>query len=348
MTPPASPRVADVRKILIVLLGAIGDVTRALPLLPRLRALYPKARIAWAVEPASHALVETHPDVDDVFLFERPKGFGAFLSFLRTVRNFAPELCLDLQRHAKSGLVTFASGAKVRLGFHRVNSREGNWLVLTHYLPPQRHLSSKLEQFQRFADWLGAPELPVTFGISPTRAEEERVERLLQEVPRPFVAAFVGSSWPSRAWFPSQTAEVMDALHRRGYAGVIVGGVAEQEFARAVRQRASAPVFDLTGATNLRELFAVFRRSAAAFGPDCGPMHIAAAAGIPVVSLWGATSPLRSSPWGSESWVITGSAACSPCYRKHCPIGRICMQAISGEDVLARLEAALVARGHAA
>jgi ADP-heptose:LPS heptosyltransferase len=187
MTPPASPRVADVRKILIVLLGAIGDVTRALPLLPRLRALYPKARIAWAVEPASHALVETHPDVDDVFLFERPKGFGAFLSFLRTVRNFAPELCLDLQRHAKSGLVTFASGAKVRLGFHRVNSREGNWLVLTHYLPPQRHLSSKLEQFQRFADWLGAPELPVTFGISPTRAEEERVERLLQEVPRPFV-----------------------------------------------------------------------------------------------------------------------------------------------------------------
>lgn len=341
MTVSGVPRVPGVQKLLVVLLGAIGDVTRALPLLPRLRALYPEARIAWAVEPASKALVETHPEVDQVLLFARNKGFAAFFSFLRDVRAFAPDLCLDLQRHAKSGLVTLVSGARVRLGFHRANSREGNWLCLTHTIEPQLHLSSKLEQFQRFADWLGAPVQPITFGISPKPEEEMRVEGLLREVHPPFVTAFVGSSWPSRLWFPSFTAEVVDRLHSRGVATVIVGSAAEKQFAQAVRECASVPVLDLTGETNLRELFVVFRRSAAAFGPDCGPMHIAAAAGIPVVSLWGATSPLRSAPWRNECRTISGHAPCSPCYRKQCPIGRVCMETISPRQVIEHLEAAL-------
>ncbi|MCX8072192.1 MAG: glycosyltransferase family 9 protein [Candidatus Binatia bacterium] len=336
-----APRVAGVQKILIVLLGAIGDVTRALPILPRLRALYPNARIGWAVEPASLALVERHPHIDEVFLFERPKGLRAFVSFLRAVRCFAPDLTLDLQRHAKSGVITLASGAKTRLGFHRKNSREGNFLCLSHTIEPQPHLSSKLGQFQRFADWLGAPVLPVSFGIVPTAAEELRVEELLRNVPRPFVAAFVGSSAPSRLWFPARTARVIDALHAQGVATVLVGGQREREFAASVREQTAAPVLDLTGATNLRELYAVFQQSSAAFGPDSGPMHIAAAAGIPVVSLWGATSPQRSAPWGSESLVIEGAAPCSPCYRKECPIGRACMAAISAKQVLERLQVAL-------
>jgi ADP-heptose:LPS heptosyltransferase len=70
-----------------------------------------------------------------------------------------------------------------------------------------------------------------------------------------------------------------------------------------------------------------------AFGPDSGPMHIAAAVGTPVVSLWGATSPARSAPWGSESGVIAGAAPCSPCYLKRCPIGRLCMQHIGVDSV---------------
>jgi len=327
-------RIPGVRRILIVLLGAIGDVTRALSLLPRLKALYPQARIAWAVEPPSFTLVEKHPWIDEVLLFDRARGLRGFAAFLRRVREFHADLCLDLQRHAKSGVVSLASGAPVRLGFHRRNSREGNWLALTHTIEPQPHLSSKLQQFQYFADWLGAPSMPVSFGIAPEKHEEERVEHLLRTVPRPFVAAFLGSSCPSRFWFPARTAAVIDALCSAGIATVLVGGKGEQEFAREVSQAARAPTWDFTAQTNLRELYALFRRSAAAFGPDSGPMHIAAAAGIPVVSLWGATSPARSAPCNNEHLVIQGDAPCSPCYRKTCPIGRLCMQSISVEAVL--------------
>jgi ADP-heptose:LPS heptosyltransferase len=66
-------------------------------------------------------------------------------------------------------------------------------------------------------------------------------------------------------------------------------------------------------------------------------MHIAAAVGTPVVSLWGATSAARSAPWGSETNVISGEAPCSPCYLKRCPIGRLCMENITVEAVLERL-----------
>lgn len=325
------------RRILIVLLGAIGDVTRALPLLDRLRRSYPHARIVWAVEPAAAPLLLHHPALDDVLIFDRPGGAPAFVRFLRQIRAQRADLTLDLQRHLKSGVVSRASGAPVRLGFHRSNAREGNWLFNTHTIEPMEHFSSKLQQFLAFADWLSIEPGPVQFGLQLTDAEEAHAEALLAGVPRSFVAAFVGSSCESRLWFPERTAAVADALAARGLGVVLVGGRDDVPFGAAVVRAAHAAVIDLTGKTALRDLIGIFRRARAAFGPDSGPMHIAAAVGTPVVSLWGATSAARSAPWGSTAGVIAGEAPCSPCYLKHCPIERLCMQHISIDAVLERL-----------
>jgi ADP-heptose:LPS heptosyltransferase len=70
-------------------------------------------------------------------------------------------------------------------------------------------------------------------------------------------------------------------------------------------------------------------------------MHIAAAVGTPVVSLWGATSPVRTGPYGFEELVIQGKAPCVPCYRRRCPIGRICMHSIDIEDIDKKIALAL-------
>ncbi|MGD0947115.1 MAG: glycosyltransferase family 9 protein [Candidatus Binatia bacterium] len=330
------------RRILIVLLGSIGDVTLALPLVNRLRRGYPQAHIIWAVEPLSAPLLVHHPAVDETLMFDRPHGVPAFLRFLRQVRAARADLTLDLQRHLKSGIVSRASNAPLRLGFHRRNAREGNWLFNTHRLDPMPHLTPKLQQFLRFADWLGVEEVPVTFELRVTDAEERRVQELLAGVPAPFVAAIVGASWESKLWFPDRMAAVSDALTGRGVGVVLLGGSADAQFARAVVAAARMPVLNLTGRISLRHVIGILQRARAAFGPDTGPMHIAAAVGTPVISLWGATSPVRSAPWGSESRVITGTAVCSPCYRRHCPIERLCMQSISVEAVVASVAAALV------
>ncbi len=337
MGDPRSPQRVPAARILIILLGAIGDVTRALPLLQRVRAGYPHAKITWAVEPASASLLHHHPSIDELLVFDRRQGTRAFLPFLRRIRAVRADLTLDLQRHLKSGIVSLASGAHVRLGFHRRNSREGNWLFNTGTIEPQDHYSSKLRQFLCFADYLGLPEIPDDFGLVLTPEEEEGVETLLRDVHRPFVAAFVGSTSESRLWFPDRTAQVADALSATGVDTVLIGGPGDVAFAEQTRRLAHSQIHDTTGRTTLRDLVGIFKRAAAAYGPDSGPMHIAAAAGTRVVSLWGATSAKRSAPWHNEQYVIEGSAECMPCYRKTCPIGRKCMAAIDVDTVLRQL-----------
>ena len=322
-------------RILIVLLGAIGDVARALPLLNRLRAGYPAAHIAWAIEPRAAPLLERHPALDARLVFERAGGPAAFWRFLRQMREARYDLALDLQRHAKSGLVSFASGAPVRIGFHRRNAKELNWLWNTHSIDPVEPHGWKLEQYLRFAELLELPQGGPTFGITLGPEEQARVTALLAPLTRPFATLFLGSTWESRLWFPEGFAAVADGLDALGMDAVLVGGADTTAIATETVALARRPPLDLRGRTTLRETYGLLARARVALGPDSGPMHLAAAAGTPVVSLWGATAPGRSAPFGSADLVLVGRVACAPCYRRECPIGRRCMQAITPARVLA-------------
>jgi lipopolysaccharide heptosyltransferase II len=340
------PTLVHPQRILIILLGAIGDVTRALPLLTRLRQAYPTAYIAWAVEPAAAALLEAHPALNEVILYRRTQSPFTFFPFLRTIRHKKFDLVLDLQRHAKSGVVSWWSRAPVRLGFHRANTKEGNWLFNTHTIDPIPDFSLKLGQYLRFAEALHLPESEVRFDLRLRPEEERKVEAYLGDTSRPFAAFFLGSRWPSRFWFAQPTATVARTLiDDYGIGVVLLGGQNEVAFAQEIENQIKTGTTNLTGQTSLRDLIGIFQRALFAIGPDSGPMHIAAAAGIPVISLWGATSPIRSAPWGSEAFVLQGEAACSPCYVRHCPIERRCMQKITPEQVLAVIRRVLEREG---
>lgn len=328
-------------RILIVLLGAIGDVVRGLPLATRLRAGYPHARLAWAVEPRAAPLLEHHPALDERLVFERAGGARSFLAFLRRVRAGGFDLVLDLQRHAKSGVVSWASGAPVRVGFHRRNAKELNWLASTHTIPPVEPRGWKLEQYQRFADFLELPPLAPRFDVRLRPEEEIRVGALLATVTRPFAACFLGSTWESRLWFAEHWSALVDALDARGLATVLIGGADVTAVAEVIAARCAPSLLDLTNRTTLRETYGVLARARVAIGPDSGPMHLAAAAGTPVVSLWGATTPARSAPFGSEHLVVVGRVPCAPCYLRRCPIGRQCMRDIGPDRVIAQVERAL-------
>jgi len=328
------------RRLLILLLGAIGDVTRALPLLCRLRRAFVGSHIAWAIEPLASPLLDGHPALDERIIFRREQGGRGFVAFIDAVRQRRFDVVLDLGRLFKTGIVARASGAPVRIGFHPRNSREGNWVFQTETIPAQAHYSSKLEQYQRFADRLGAPTIPIEFGLGATAAEQERARALLGTVPRPFAAFVLGSSCPSRHWFPDRTAETARALWRsHGLAAVLLGTEADGGFAAAVRDRFDVPHRDLVGRTTLRDLIAVLAEAALVITPDSGAMHVAAALGVPVISLWGATSAARSAPYRSVDHVVVGAAACAPCYRRECPIGRVCMEAIETREVVQRAAA---------
>ena len=199
--------------------------------------------------------------------------------------------------------MSFASRAPVRVGFHRRDTKELNWLWNTHTIAPVAARGWKLEQYLRFADFLELPPLAPRFDLAVTAAETARVDALLAPLPRPFAALFLGSTWESRLWFADRYAALVGALAAEGLDAVLVGGDDVHALAAAImRQSARAPL-DLTARTSLRESYAVLARARVAIGPDSGPMHLAAAAGTPVVSLWGATTPARSAPYGAEQLV---------------------------------------------
>src|SRR5215472_7706093 len=87
------------KKILVVLHGSIGDVTRALPLVNLIRRGFPQATLAWTVEPASLPLVEHHPAVDEVILFDRLRWWNQLAPFLQRIRPRCFDIVLDLQPH---------------------------------------------------------------------------------------------------------------------------------------------------------------------------------------------------------------------------------------------------------
>jgi ADP-heptose:LPS heptosyltransferase len=347
---PLADPVAAPRRVLVILLGAIGDVVRALPLLGRIRRAWPAAHLAWAVEPKSQAVLEGHPWVDELIVYNRRRAPFSFLPFLVRVRAGHFDLTLDLQRHLKSGVVAIASGARVRVGFDRSNGKEFNHLFSTRQIAPQPPMRLKLMQYQGFADALGLAPAPIEFGLVSSEAERARAAAMLEGAARPLLAVILGSSWPSRIYFPDSIAAVMRemAIARNGSPALfpVLIGSGRDEVALAdqvVAHLAGAPVLNLAGRTGLRDLVAIFAECAAAFGPDSGPMHIAAAAGCPVVSLWGATARERSAPWGFADLALSGAIPCHPCYLRECPIGRECMRRIAPAEVAAAIRRALAA-----
>src|SRR5229473_5119788 len=123
------------RRVLIILLGSIGDVVRALPLLGRIRRAWPDAHISWAVEPKSRPVLEGHPWLDQVIVYDRAPAPWTFIPFLNKIRASRFDLVLDLQRHLKSGLASRVSGAPDRFGFAASNTKEFNHLFSNHHIP---------------------------------------------------------------------------------------------------------------------------------------------------------------------------------------------------------------------
>ena len=345
ITTPFNPHP---RRILIVLHGAIGDVLRALPLVGRIRAAWPNAHIAWSVEPKSRPVLEHHPWIDELIVYDRKYAPWSFVPFLKKVRGGNFGLVLDLQRHLKSGITSIVSGAGERYGFDASNSKEYNHLFSNHHIAAQPNMRLKLLQYQAFGDALNLPSAPIEFGLTLTDEERNRALAMIRDAPRPLLGVILGSSWPSRLYFPESTAAVIRELAHssNGTAPlypVLLGGPDEKDLAADVmRCLGDTPALNLAGSTTLRDLIAIFRECKAAFGPDSGPMHIAAAVGCPVVSLWGSTAVERSAPWGFDHLTISGAIPCHPCYLRKCPIGRECMRRILPEQVTAMVRRALV------
>jgi lipopolysaccharide heptosyltransferase I len=348
------------KSLLIVRLGAIGDVVHSLAAARLIREKRPDIRLGWLVDAGAAAqLLRGNPMLDVVHEWPRKawrrEGLAAFLrksrAFFRDdVAAAKWDAALDLQGLLKSGLAAKLAGARDRVGFAGADSREGNALFMSRRcLPPRalRHvveknvllaaaaiddeatlnLATQPDAFRAFAmKQFASPPLP------PNPQADERVAGLLatatgEAEPRPIILLNPGGAWESKRWPAPRFGELAARLAARDDCRIF--GVAYAPNEAAMRDA----ILDAAGEARSRfldlppldflELAALCRQARLFVAGDTGPLHLASAMGTPCVALYGGSDPERNGPFDARSLVVDAQAGRGKArvpYRKD-PIG---------------------------
>lgn len=295
MTEPAP--VLD--RICIVMMSAVGDAVHVLPVINAIKRHRPTAHITWVLQPGPATLVRGHPSVDDIVLFDRSKGYHAFLDVRRDLAQRRFDLVINLQVYFKAGIVTSFTRAPVKLGFDRARARDLNWLFTNRKIPPHREGQHVQDQYFEFLTALGIPFEPVTWNLGPWPTERAWQAEFFSGVVRPTASIVVATSKPQKDWLPERWAEVVDRLTEdHGLQPVLVGGRSPRELhaESVIMARARHRPLSALG-SGLRNLVGILDGSALVLAPDTGPLHMAVALERPVISLIGYTNPKRTGPY---------------------------------------------------
>lgn len=310
-------------KVLLVKMGALGDVINTLPLAIALKEQL-GADIHWLVEPLSYPLLAAHAAVKRAILFDRKRGGRASANVLRDLRASSFDLVLDLQRILKSGIISQVTRGRRTIGFDRRRCKEMTWLLPFERIAaadPRRHM---VHQYLDFAVHLGIVTTGIEWRIPVTIPKPA-------DLPEDFVVLNIGATKQVNRWTAQGFADLAHRAHARlGIPCVLTGGPEDQPMAQAICSSAGKSVLDRVGRTSLMELVSLLSASRAVVTCDTGPMHLAVALGKPVVALFGPSDHRRTGPFRGK--VIRARVDCGPCGRKHCA-NPICMAAIRPQDV---------------
>lgn len=294
---PAAP-LPHAPRVLIVMMSAVGDAVHVLPVVTALKRHDPATRITWVLQPGPASLVRGHPDVDEILLFERKRGWRAFFDLRRQMAGRQWDVALGLQVYFKAGLITGMAPATVKVGFDRARASDANWLFTNRRIPPgpNQHVQ---DQYFEFLTEVGVPHEPVEWKLGPWPEERAKQAEFFAGLDRPAVPLVIATSNPQKDWVPERWAELSDTLyHDFGVQPVLAGGRSprELETERVIRERSTAPVVSTLGVP-LRELVGIIDGSPLVVSLDTGPLHMTRALDVPVVSLMGYNNPRRVGPY---------------------------------------------------
>jgi heptosyltransferase I len=286
-------------RICIVMMSAVGDAVHVLPVINALKRHRPASHITWVLQPGPATLVRGHPAVDDIVLFDRSKGWQAFVDVRRALAPRRFDVVIALQVYFKAGIVTSFTHSDVKLGFDRARARDFNWAFTNRKIPPHPSGQHVQDQYFEFLTALGVPYEPVTWNLGPWPSERAWQREFFAPISRPVASIVVATSKPQKDWLPERWAEVADELYEgHGLQPVLVGGRSPRELhaESVILDRARHRPISALG-SGLRNLVSILDGSALVLAPDTGPLHMAVALDRPVVSLIGYTNPKRTGPY---------------------------------------------------
>jgi heptosyltransferase II len=333
-------------KILVRAPNWVGDAVMAIPALDAIRRARLGDEIVVLAKPAVSDLYVGQGFADRVLRYDFRgshrgwPGRGRLIGELRK-ENFASAVLL--QNAFEAAWLAWRAGIPERIGY----ARDWRGLLLTKAISvPQegeipRHESHYYLELLRRAGWIDAvPEIPpIRLAIpAAARAAAEATLRAAGVRENAWRCAIApGASYgAAKCWPPERFAQLADRLISECGADVLFFGTPEEkEIATLIRSHMKSRAISLVGETSMRDLPALFASCSLFIGNDSGAMHVAAAAGLPVIGIFGSTDPEGTSPVTEQFTLVRKPVSCSPCYLRRCPVDHRCMTRITVESVFA-------------
>jgi lipopolysaccharide heptosyltransferase I len=337
------------RSIVLVKLSAIGDVLHGVPAAVALKRAFPAARIGWVVEGRSADVLAGHPAIDHLFRLPRGwmKSWQAVQSLRRQLGDFRADVAIDMQGLLKSGIATWLSGAAVRIGHARPESREGAWLAYNRTVPATA--AHVVDRNCGLLAPLGVREAAPAFDMPAWPVSRHRVQEWLTTLRLPSAPVVINpaAGWPSKIWAEDRFAAVARILRERhGLTSIIAWG-GDRERAAAERIVAAAgQAAVIAPPTSLQDLGELCRQARLVISGDTGPLHLAAAVGTPCVGLFGPVPADRNGPYGAGHVTVEPPAALRPAWADR-KTDMLAMAGIDVESVAAAVRRTLAKAGAA-
>ena len=321
-------------RVLIVRLGSLGDIIHTIPAAAAIRRTYPEAAIDWLVDVRHRELLDLVPVVDRKISINT-SSVGSLWSALGVLRRAHYDAALDLQGLLKSAVLARLSGAARVVGFPAdlLRERAARVFYTETAGDAERHVVDKNLSMVRA---IGVRMPDVAFPLedrNPGIAAQAR-SRLGLADGAPFALINPGAAWPNKRWPPVYFAELSREIAKRhGLRSLVLWGPGEQQLADAVAT-ASDNTAAVSPPTTVADLVSLSKAAALMISGDTGPLHIAAAAGTPIVGIFGPTDPKRNGPWAPDDLVVSRFGACVCHYQRQCRIAGWCLLDISPREVM--------------
>jgi heptosyltransferase-2 len=331
------------QKIMVRATNWIGDGVMSLPALHALRARFPKAEIVLVTKPWVSELYWHLPAVSRQIVYnpegehEGPRGFWRLVRGLREERFDA---ALLFQNAFHAAWMAWCARVPVRVGY----ARDGRSSLLTDAVEVPSPAAYGHEAYYYLhllfrAGLIDKPQPVREIRLALEEAERawaaKHLQRLGLQGPRFLVGLNPGAFFgPAKRWLLHRYALLADRLIGAFHADVLIfGSHAERPLAEGIARAMKHTPVILAGETSLRQLMALLAQCRLVVSNDSGPMHLAAALGLPLVAVFGSTNERATGPVGPRTHVVKHMVACSPCGLRECPIDFRCMQGVTVEDV---------------
>ncbi len=332
-------------RILVRSTNWIGDVVMSLAALRELRRLYPSAHLAVLARPWVAAIYQDQGLVDEIRTLDGSSSNPLnLLKAARGLRNF--DTTILFPNSFGAALLSFLARIPERIGY----ATDRRSLLLSRRAKPRIR---QLDRHQIFyyldllyqtrvspIDYLQQSSIEPDIRLQVTPRILERADALMKnndvDTRRPLIALNPGASFgPAKRWFPERYAVLADRLVQEADAEVLLlGSTSEMAIAEQICSRMSQKSDNLVGQTDLPTLMGIISRCQLMVGNDSGPMHLAAALGVPQVAIFGSTDEKATGPFNPRAVVLHKHVECSPCLLRECPIDLRCFDRIQVDEVM--------------